>query len=180
MLAVTAFFDYLCTVLCGKARRKPSVHKEMERTLVLIKPSIVMRGLIGEIITRFERKGLRIVGMKMAQLSDELLAEHYSHHKDKPFFPELRASMQKTPVVALCLEGVEAVRVVRSMAGVTNGRDAAIGTIRGDYSMSNQHNVVHASDGPHIAIEEIARFFMSDEVFQLSDFILDIIYSASE
>ncbi len=152
----------------------------MERTLVLLKPSIVMRGLMGEIISRFERKGLRIVGMKMMQLSDEVLAEHYSHHKDKPFFPELRASMQASPVVALCIEGVESVRVVRSMAGVTNGRDAAIGTIRGDYSMSNQHNVVHASDGPHIAIEEIERFFKPDEVFQLGDFNLDILYSSAE
>ncbi|MCD8302093.1 MAG: nucleoside-diphosphate kinase [Prevotellaceae bacterium] len=152
----------------------------MERTLVLLKPSIVMRGLMGEIITRFERKGLRIAGMKMMRLSDELLAEHYSHHKDKPFFAELRASMQASPVVAICLEGVEAVRVVRSMTGVTNGRDAAIGTIRGDYSMSNHHNVVHASDGPHIAVDEINRFFKPEEVFDLGDTNLGILYSEGE
>ncbi len=152
----------------------------MERTLVLLKPSIVMRGLMGEIISRFERKGLRIVGMKMMQLSDELLAEHYSHLKDKPFFPTLRASMQDSPVVAICLEGLEAVRVVRAMTGVTNGRDAAVGTIRGDYSMSNQQNVVHASDGPRVAVEEIARFFKPDEVFELGHLNLRAIYGADE
>ena len=97
----------------------------MERTLVLLKPNIIMRGLMGEIITRFERKGLRIIGMKMLALTDEILAEHYAHLKDKPFFPILRASMQATPVVALCLEGLDAVRVVRAMSGVTNGRSAA-------------------------------------------------------
>ncbi len=152
----------------------------MERTLVLLKPCIVKRGLMGEIITRFERKGLRIAGLKMMQLSDELLAEHYSHHKDKPFFPILRSSMQDTPVVAICLEGVESVRVVRAMAGVTNGRDAAIGTIRGDYSMSNQQNVIHASDGPRVAIDEIARFFKPDEIFELGDMNLKVLYAEDE
>ncbi|MCF0198540.1 MAG: nucleoside-diphosphate kinase [Bacteroidaceae bacterium] len=152
----------------------------MERTLVLLKPCIVMRGLMGEIISRFERKGLRICGMKMMQLSDELLAEHYSHLVERPFFPNLKASMQMTPVVAMCIEGVEAVRVVRAMAGVTNGRDAAIGTIRGDYSMSNQQNVVHASDGPRVAKEEIARFFEVDEVFDLGDLNLRSLYAVDE
>ncbi len=152
----------------------------MERTLVLLKPSIVMRGLMGEIISRFERKGLRIIGMKMMKLSDELIEEHYAHHKGKPFFAELKANMQATPVVALCLEGVEAVRVVRAMTGVTNGRDAAIGTIRGDFSMSNHHNVVHASDGPHIAVDEIKRFFKPEEVFDLGNINLQTIYSEGE
>ncbi len=153
---------------------------KLERTLVLLKPCIVMRGLMGEIITRFERKGLRIVGMKMMQLSDELLAEHYSHLVSKPFFPLLRDSMQASPVVAICLEGVEAVRVVRAMSGVTNGRDAEIGTIRGDYSMSNQQNVVHTSDGPRVALEEIARFFNPDEIFELGEMNLSRLYAADE
>ncbi len=139
-----------------------------------------MRGLIGEIITRFERKGLRIVAMKMMQMTDEMLDEHYSHHKSKPFFSSLKASMQATPVVAMCLEGIEAVRVVRSMAGMTNGRDAAIGTIRGDYSMSNQQNIVHASDGPRVALEEIDRFFKPEEVYDFGSLNLTALYSTSE
>lgn len=146
----------------------------------MLKPCIVMRGLMGEIITRFERKGLRIVGMKMMQMSDQLLEEHYSHLVSKPFFPLLRDSMQASPVVAMCLEGLEAVRVVRAMAGVTNGRDAAVGTIRGDYSMSGQQNVVHASDSPLAAKEEIARFFKADEVFELGNANLDVLYAADE
>lgn len=152
----------------------------LERTLVLLKPCIVMRGLMGEIITRFERKGLRIVGMKMLQMDDELLEKHYSHLVSKPFFPLLRDSMQASPVVAMCVEGLEAVRVVRAMAGMTNGRDAAIGTIRGDYSMSGQQNVVHASDGPLTAKEELARFFRPDEIFDFGDINLDVLYAADE
>lgn len=147
---------------------------------MLLKPNIVMRGLMGEIISRFERKGLRIVGMKMMQLSDSLLAEHYSHLAAKPFFPILRDSMQATPVVALCLEGLDVVRVVRAMTGPTNGRDAQPGTIRGDYSMSNQQNVVHASDSPSVAVEELARFFQADEIFELGDLNLRRLYALDE
>ena len=96
----------------------------MEKTLVLLKPSCVQRQLIGEIVNRFERRGLRVAGMKMMQLSDEILREHYAHLVDKPFFPSLAASMQASPVVALALEGVDAVQVVRTMTGATNGRDS--------------------------------------------------------
>lgn len=152
----------------------------MERTLVLLKPCIVARNMMGEIITRFERRGLRVVGMKMMQLDDEILDVHYAHLKEKPFFPSLKASMTFTPVVALCLEGVEAIRVVRGMAGATNGRNAAPGTIRGDYSMSNQQNVVHASDGPHTAFDEINRFFKPDEVFDFGAINLDRLYAPDE
>lgn len=154
--------------------------KKLERTLVLLKPNIVMRGLMGEIITRFERKGLRIVGMKMMQFSDALLAEHYAHLVAKPFFPILRNSMQATPVVALCLEGLDVVRVVRAMAGPTNGRDAQPGTIRGDYSVSNQHNVVHASDCVEVAAVELARFFQADEIFELGDLNINRLYALDE
>ena len=152
----------------------------MERTLVLLKPSVVKRMLMGEIISRFERKGLRIIGLKMLYMTDELLEEHYSHLKDKPFFPLLKKSMQATPVVALCLEGVEVVRVVRAMAGVTNGRNAAIGTIRGDYAMSNQQNIVHASDGIYAAKEEIERFFKPEEIFDLGDLNFNSLYAVDE
>lgn len=152
----------------------------MERTLVLLKPSVIKRMLMGEIISRFERKGLRIIGMKMLYMTDALLEEHYSHLKDKPFFPLLKKSMQQTPVVALCLEGVEVVRVVRAMAGVTNGRNAAIGTIRGDYSMSNQQNIVHASDGVHVAKEELDRFFKPEEIFEFGDLNFNSLYAVDE
>lgn len=152
----------------------------MERTLVLLKPCIVARGLMGEIITRFERRGLRIIGMKMMQLNDEILDQHYSHLKEKPFFPSLKESMTATPVVAMCLEGVEAIRVVRGMAGATNGRNAVPGTIRGDYSMSNQQNIVHASDGPHTAYEELNRFFKPDEIYEFGTTNLDRLYAPDE
>ncbi|MBO7172621.1 MAG: nucleoside-diphosphate kinase, partial [Bacteroidaceae bacterium] len=114
----------------------------MERTLVLLKPSTIERALVGEIVNRFEKKGLRIVGMKMMQLTDEILAQHYAHLVKKPFFPILKASMMKTPVIAMCLEGVDAIAVVRYITGYTNGRKADPGTIRGDYCMSNQQNIV--------------------------------------
>lgn len=152
----------------------------MERTLVLLKPSVVKRMLMGEIISRFERKGLRIIGMKMLYMTDELLEEHYSHLKDKPFFPLLKKSMQATPVVAMCIEGVEVVRVVRAMAGVTNGRNATIGTIRGDYSMSNQQNIVHASDGVTVAKEELERFFRPEEIFDFGDLNFSSLYAVDE
>lgn len=136
-----------------------------ERTLVLLKPCTLQRALAGEIITRFERKGLHIVGLKMMQLTDALLSEHYAHLADKPFFQRVKNSMMANPVVALCLEGVDAIDVVRTLAGPTNGRKASAGTIRGDYSMSFQENIVHASDGPETAAAEVKRFFREDELF---------------
>lgn len=138
---------------------------QQERTLVLLKPCTVQRALVGEITSIFEKKGLRIVGMKMMQLSEAILKEHYAHLVAKPFFPILRDSMMATPVIALALEGVDAIEVVRQMAGATNGRKAAPGTIRGDYSMSGQQNIVHASDGPETAAAELKRFFKDEELF---------------
>lgn len=137
----------------------------MEKTLVLLKPCTVQRALIGEIISRFEKKGLRIAGLKFMQLDDQILAEHYAHLVDRPFFPGLKKSMMATPVVALALEGVDAISVVRQMAGATNGRKALPGTIRGDYSMSGQQNIVHASDAPETAEVELKRFFKEGEIF---------------
>lgn len=152
----------------------------MEKTLVLLKPSCVQRQLIGEVVNRFERRGLRIAGMKMMQLSDEILREHYAHLADKPFFPTLAASMQASPVIALALEGIDAVQVVRAMTGATNGRAAAPGTIRGDYSMSNQQNIVHASDSPENALIELARFFRPEEIFEYESGAKAYIYGADE
>ncbi len=152
----------------------------MERTLVLLKPSAVQRALIGEVISRFEKKGLRIVGMKMLQLTDELLAQHYSHLVDKPFFPLLRDSMKKTPVVAMCLEGVDAIEVVRFITGYTNGRKAVPGTIRGDYCMSNQQNIVHASDSPETAAVELKRFFKDEEILDWKQCTFEYLYANDE
>jgi nucleoside-diphosphate kinase len=152
----------------------------MEKTLVLLKPSCVQRQLIGEIVARFERRGLRIAGMKMMQLSDEILREHYAHLVDKPFFPSLAASMQASPVVAMAISGVEAVQVVRTMTGATNGRAAAPGTIRGDYSMSNQQNIVHASDSVENAAIELKRFFRPEEIFGYESGAVKFIYGDGE
>lgn len=149
----------------------------MERTLILLKPCTVQRRLIGEIINRIERKGLRIVGMKMMQLDDALLNEHYAHLADRPFFNFVKTSMKAAPVVAMCVEGCEAVQVVRTITGATNGRKAAPGTIRGDYSMSGQENIVHASDSPENAAIEIRRFFKPDELFEYSDPLTSFFYS---
>ncbi len=137
----------------------------MEKTLILIKPSGIQRELVGEVIKRFERKGFRICGIKMLQLNESILSEHYAHLVDRPFFARIVKSMMSTPVVALCLEGVGAVAVARAMIGATNGRDAAAGTIRGDFSLSNQENIIHASDTVDNAKIEIERFFLNDELF---------------
>ena len=152
----------------------------MEQTLVLLKPSAVQRGLVGEIINRFEKRGLRLAGMKMMQLTDEILDEHYAHLRVKPFFRTLKDSMMATPVIACCLEGVEAVQVVRAMTGSTNGRNADPGTIRGDYCMSNQQNIVHTSDSPENAAAELSRFFKPEEIFQYELATLKFTYSVDE
>jgi nucleoside-diphosphate kinase len=152
----------------------------MERTLVIIKPSAVHRQLIGEVISRFERKGLRLAAIKMIQLSDEILREHYAHLADKPFYGRIKASMQTTPVVVCCWEGLDCVRVVRVMSGVTNGRVADAGTIRGDFSMSVQENIVHSSDSPENAVIELNRFFSEDEFFDYRRPIDSAMYSSDE
>lgn len=137
----------------------------MEKTLVLLKPDSLQRGLVGEILKRFENKGLKIVGLKMMTASDALVEEHYSHHKDKPFFAGLKAFMQSSPLVALVLEGVDAVSTVRRMAGVTKAREADFGTIRGDFAMSVQANLIHVSEDQKAAEDEVKRFFKEDEIF---------------
>lgn len=136
-----------------------------EKTLVLIKPGAIQRELIGEIITRFERKGIKISGMKMIVMSDWLVEKHYAHLLDKPFFEDIKKSMQRTPVVALALEGQDIVRRVRDLTGSTNPREAAPGTIRGAFSVSLDNNVIHASATSEEALVELQRFFKEDEVF---------------
>jgi len=138
----------------------------MERTLVLIKPDALQRGLVGQITARLEQKGLKMVGNKMMTLSESLLKEHYAHIADKPFFPGVKKFMMSTPVIVQCWEGVEAVETVRSITGVTNARKADAGTIRGDLAMSLQSNVVHASDSLETAMVEVPRFFKKEELFK--------------
>lgn len=137
----------------------------MERTLVLIKPDGVQRGLVGEIVSRFEKKGLKMVGVKMMSLDEAILREHYAHIADKPFFPGVASFMKSSPVVAMVWEGLECVEAVRLITGVTKGRTADAGTIRGDFAMSVSCNVIHTSDTVENAEKEVARFFKSDELF---------------
>ena len=137
----------------------------LERTLVLLKPDALQRDLLGEVLGRFERKGLKIVALKLIPLTSELVDEHYAHLLDKPFFPDLKAFMMQTPVVAIILEGMEAISEVRKIVGSTNPREADAGTIRADLSMNIPSNLVHASDGADAAAAEIKRFFAESEIF---------------
>ncbi len=152
----------------------------MERTLILIKPDAISRGLAGVVLSHFEQKGLKIAGIKMIQLDQSLLREHYSHLAEKPFFPHIAEFMGRTPVIALCLEGLEAVEVSRKLCGVTNSRQAAPGTIRGDLGMSMQANLVHASDSLETARAEVARFFKKEELFDYEPALLNFLYAADE
>ena len=152
----------------------------MERTLVLIKPDAVQRGLIGNILNRFERKGLKVIGLKLMELSDEILDDHYSHLSDKPFFPRIKSFMRSTPVIAICLEGFEVVGTVRTLCGITNSREAASGSIRGDLGMSIQCNLVHASDSIETAEVEVPRFFAADELTDYESVTDTVIYASDE
>ncbi|MCH5225001.1 MAG: nucleoside-diphosphate kinase [Muribaculaceae bacterium] len=152
----------------------------MEQTLVLLKPSCLERGLVGQVITRIQERGIIIAGMKMMQLDEKILREHYAHLVDKPFFPSLAASMMASPVIAMVLKGVDIVEVFRKMTGVTNGRKAEPGTLRGDFCMSGQANIIHASDSVENAKIEINRFFKPEEVFDYSPVTLPFIYGDGE
>ena len=152
----------------------------MEQTLVILKPSALQRALAGEVIKRFEQKGLRLAGIKMIQLSDQILNEHYAHLADRPFFKRIKDSMMITPVIVTCWEGKDSVRVVRTMTGSTNSRDAVPGTIRGDFSVSMQENIVHTSDSVENAKEELARFFTEDEIFEYQNTLTPFLYANDE
>jgi nucleoside-diphosphate kinase len=136
-----------------------------QRSVVLLKPDALQRGLVGKIISRFEQKGLKLLGLKMMYLNDELLDQWYAHHKDKPFFGDLKKFMTSAPVVAMLWEGLECIATVRKLCGVTKGYEAESGSIRGDFSMSGQHNIVHASDSPEASTKEEKLIFDKDEVF---------------
>ncbi|HIE48338.1 TPA: nucleoside-diphosphate kinase [Candidatus Bipolaricaulota bacterium] len=140
----------------------------MERTLVLLKPDAVQRRLVGRIISRFEDKGLKIVGMKLMQVTPELAERHYDEHREKPFFGELVSFITSSPIVAMVVEGPGAIDEVRKLMGKTNPRDAAPGTIRGDWGLSITMNLVHGSDSPASAAREIPIFFSEDELLAYS------------
>lgn len=155
-------------------------HPKEERTLVLIKPDALMRHLLGEIIHRFERKGLKIIGLKMLNMDDSLLKEHYGKYEDKPFFAGLAKHMKKSPIVAMVVSGVRAVSATRFIVGATKGYEADAGTIRGDFSLSIQSNLVHASDPEENPEEEIKRFFKDKEIFDYQRIDFDLLYGEEE
>lgn len=136
----------------------------MQRTLILLKPDCVQRRLMGQIITRFEEKGLNFVGMKLLQITPELAKQHYAEHVEKGWYPTLESFITSSPVLAGVLEGLEAIQVVRDMLGATSGLKAAPGTIRGDFSSSQQMNLVHGSDGAEAAAREIGLYFKPEEI----------------
>ncbi len=152
----------------------------MERTVVLIKPDGLQRGLVGEIVHRFERKGLKLVAIKMLQLDDNILDEWYAHHKEKSFFADLKKYMSWTPIVAMVWEGVEGIAAVRKIIGVTKGREAEGGSIRGDFAMSGQQNLIHASDSVESAKKEIGLMFEKHELFDYSSASEVLIYGEEE
>lgn len=138
----------------------------MERTLILLKPDAVQRRLMGTIIARFEQKGLNFAAMKLIKISPELAKQHYAEHVEKAWYPTLESFITGGPVLAAVVEGLDAIRVVREMLGATSGLKAAPGTIRGDFSSSQQMNLVHGSDGPEAAKREIALYFKPEEMVQ--------------
>lgn len=152
----------------------------MQQTFVILKPSTIQRSLVGDVMERFQRKGLIIAGIKMMQLDEAILRVHYAHLVDRPFFPSLVRSMTATPVIVMVLKGVDAVAVVRSIVGATNCRKADPGTIRGDFGMSGQENIVHASDTPENALIEIDRFFRPEEIFDYMPLTAPALYAPDE
>ena len=148
-----------------------------EKALIIIKPDAIQRNLVGEIIGRFERKGLKINGIKMMTLEDAVLESHYEHIKDKPFFSGIKDFMKSSPVVVMALSGIGAVDAIRIIVGPTKSFEAPGGTIRGDLAMSIQSNVVHASDTVENGGREVARFFENDDLFSYVKIDQGLIYS---
>lgn len=153
----------------------------VERSLILLKPDSVQRGLVGRLLGRFEDKGLKLIGLKLRQFPLETIRAHYAVHKERPFYDNLVSYMTSGPVVALALEGVDAIAVVRNLVGATNSREAAPGTIRGDFGMSFSNNLVHASDSPESAATELALFFAdASEVVEWTPVAEPWIYNVAE
>jgi len=151
----------------------------METTLIILKPDAVQRGLTGRIISRFEDKGLQIVGMKLMRISGELAADHYGVHKERPFYNSLVSFMTSSPVVVMAVMGNNAIAVSRKMMGATFGSNAEPGTIRGDFGVSNSFNLIHGSDSPEAAKEELERFFTREELVECGRAIDTWVYDMS-
>ncbi len=151
-----------------------------ERTLVLIKPDAVQRNLIGEIISRFEKKGFKLVAMKMVQLDDGILKKWYHEYKDAPFFPQIASFMSWTPIIAMILEGYNAAALVRRIVGTRKGYEAEAGSIRGDFGMSGGNNLVHASDSLKNAKREMKIVFTPEEIHEYKTITEQLIYSEDE
>ncbi len=152
----------------------------MQRSLVLLKPDCVQRKLIGQLIARFEAKGLRIVAMKMLRVSPELSKKHYAEHVSKPFYPGLESFIVSAPIVAMAVEGLEAITVIRNMLGATSGLKAAPGTIRGDFSCSRQMNLVHASDSEESAKRELGLYFTESDFCDYTPMLTPVIQADDE
>ncbi len=148
-----------------------------EKSLIILKPDGVQRNLVGEVISRLEKKGLKIVGLKMMNIETATLDEHYAHIKDKPFYPGVRDFMKVCPVVVMALEGVNAVSAIRLIVGPTKAWEANAGTIRGDFSLSTQSNIVHASESVEAGEVEVKRFFKKDEIFEYKKIDTDFVYA---
>jgi nucleoside-diphosphate kinase len=148
----------------------------MERTLIIFKPDTVQRGLCGEILTRFEKKGLQIVGMKLMQIPKTLAETHYEPHRGKPFYAGLVKFMTSSPVVVLALKGKDAITIARKMMGATFGSKAEPGTIRGDFGVSNSFNLIHGSDSPEAATRELGLFFKPEELLDWSPAVQQWVY----
>jgi len=152
----------------------------MQRTLVLLKPDCVQRRLMGKIISRFEDKGLNVIAMKMIRVTAQQSREHYAEHVDKPFYPSLEQFITSAPVVAMAVDGLDVITVVREMLGATSGLKAAAGTIRGDYSSSRQMNLVHASDSEESAARELKLYFEAGEMCDYEPVAADFLTAADE
>jgi len=152
----------------------------VERTLIIIKPDGVQRRLIGQVLSRFESKGLKFVALRMMKISGELSDQHYAEHVTRPFYPSLREFITSGPVVVLALEGKNAISVCRTLVGATDAGEASPGTIRGDLGMSKGHNVIHASDGPESAARELALYFGADDFVDYHGNDRDWVYDVAE
>lgn len=152
----------------------------MQKTVVLVKPDGLQRGLVGEIISRFERKGLKLLGIKMVTMTDEIIDEWYAHHKEKDFFADLKKFISWTPIVAMVWEGLEVISAVRKIVGTTKGREAEAGSIRGDFGMSGSQNLIHASDSEEAAEKEMGLIFNEKEIFGYESGMECLIYDDKE
>ena len=163
----------------GRIARNEQRVIDMETTLIILKPDAVQRGLCGRILSRFEEKGLKLVGCKMMKISDELAATHYEAHREKPFYAGLVGFMTSSPVIVLALQGINAIEISRKMMGATFGSKADPGTIRGDFGVSNSFNLIHGSDSPEAAERELGLFFNDGELVEVDRAIEGWVYDLS-